>query len=83
MPGSDGIPSSLPVAGKTPEDVVRRYIQKVKNPPDEVSGYPRAPRLRHALTPGPLEVPGTQAWGEVRAGDGQRAGGDLPVPPGC
>ncbi|KFP57805.1 E3 ubiquitin-protein ligase DTX1, partial [Cathartes aura] len=25
----------LPAAGKTPEDVVRRYIQKVKNPPDE------------------------------------------------
>lgn len=25
-------------SGKTPEDVVRRYIQKVKNPPDEVSG---------------------------------------------
>lgn len=28
----------LLVAGKAPEDVVRRYIQKVKNPPDEVSG---------------------------------------------
>lgn len=24
-------------AGKNPEDVVRRYMQKVKNPPDEVS----------------------------------------------
>lgn len=32
--------SPLPTTGKTPEDVVRRYIQKVKNPPDEVSGHP-------------------------------------------
>lgn len=26
-----------PYLGKNPEDVVRRYSQKVKNPPDEVS----------------------------------------------
>lgn len=54
--GSDGIPPPLPVAGKTPEDVVRRYIQKVKNPPDEVSGEARAPRLS------PWAHSGAQAW---------------------
>lgn len=27
------------MAGKNPEDVVRRYIQKVKTPPDEVSRH--------------------------------------------
>lgn len=67
----------LPTAGKTPEDVVRRYIQKVKNPPDEVSGHPLAPQLGHALTPGLLEFRGSWAWGEVWAGDGQ-----PPIPPG-
>lgn len=29
------------MAGKNPEDVVRRYIQKVKTPPDEVSWHCR------------------------------------------
>lgn len=30
-------PARCVLAGKNPEDVVRRYMQKVKNPPDEVS----------------------------------------------
>lgn len=26
--------------GKTPEEVVKRYLQKVRNPPEEVSSLP-------------------------------------------
>lgn len=57
--------SPLPAAGKTPEDVVRRYIQKVKNPPDEVSGHPLG-------TAWPMGSPrGRWRLAGGRAGDGQ------------
>lgn len=62
----------LPAAGKTPEDVVRRYIQKVKNPPDEVSGHPRA--CGHPGAAGSSRVLGM--------GRGVGRGWATPVPPG-
>lgn len=32
-------------AGKTPEEVVKRYLQKVRNPPEEVSSAGNDPLL--------------------------------------
>lgn len=56
-------------AGKNPEDVVRRYMQKVKNPPDEVSqpGGASASKTSFSQPASPLVHPGltflTRPWG--------------------
>ena len=53
---SQAQPNSV-LTGKNPEDVVRRYMQKVKNPPDEVSPWARRRGGGQAASPPEMETP--------------------------